>query len=134
MTLTVVGVPIPKNRPRFKIIRGRPRVYDTQGREARAFADEIYFQWRQGPLSGPLVFLMRFYMPIPKRTSKNVRELIKAGKYWHIVKPDVSNLIKFVEDACEGILFDNDKQLVVVHGQKIYDDLPRTEVDVYELK
>ncbi|MNU11384.1 Endodeoxyribonuclease RusA [compost metagenome] len=49
-------------------------------------------------------------------------------------KPDLSNYIKGIEDAIEGILLKNDSQ-VVDYGKsgKWYSDRPRIEVIVEEI-
>jgi Endodeoxyribonuclease RusA len=38
------------------------------------------------------------------------------------IKSDIDNLIKFVLDSMNGILYDDDKQIISVHAIKLYDD------------
>lgn len=60
----------------------------------------------------PLWCDYRFYLPKPK--SKKRSDVFVA------VKPDVKNLIAAVEDALEGIVFDNDSRIVRSTEEKRY--------------
>lgn len=83
---------------------------------------------KQSPPIGDLKVTLRFYMTPPKR---KVRE--RPG-----VKPDLSNLIKNVEDACNGVLWRDDAQIVSYGDStgKYYDwetRKPRIEIEVEQL-
>ena len=46
-----------------------------------------------------------------------------------ISKPDLTNLLKFVEDALEGMFFKNDSQITGFGDtSKYYSEKPRTEI------
>ena len=67
-------------------------------------------------------------MPIPKSLSKKKQhELLNQP---HHKKPDLSNLIKFVEDALIGILFVDDRQITTIHATKIYHKIPKTLIKI----
>jgi Holliday junction resolvase RusA-like endonuclease len=73
-----------------------------------------------------------FYVPIPKSWSKKKKN-IHEGKYCK-VRPDLSNYIKAIEDAMEGIFFKNDSQ-IALYGKcaKIYSSVPRIEFELKEI-
>ena len=67
-------------------------------------------------------------MRIPVRPKKYQKPM-----GWHVYKPDVSNLLKFIEDTCTGILFHDDCIIASVLACKRYDIEPRTELIITEL-
>lgn len=83
----------------------------------QAWQEQIRFYlrpaWQGDPLSGPVVLDMEFYLPwsdtAPQRQEKAIYEW-----YWkHLaMKPDRDNLQKAFSDACQGILFHGDQQVV----------------------
>jgi len=84
-------------------------------------------QHKGDPLyKGPLHFHITFFMKIPKYLSKK-------DLSWHLKKPDLSNMIKFYEDICSGILYADDKQIVQISAEKKYDNNERTEFTIKEL-
>jgi len=79
------------------------------------------------PLNVPLKVTFVFYMPILKSWSKKkTRRMIGAP---HVKKPDLSNLVKLVEDAGNGIVWEDDN-LIYHYGdsRKVYDPNPRIEL------
>ena len=119
---TLLGNPIPLARPRF----GK-HVYDAQRVEkANAQAQLIEQHLFLPPFSGSLLLKVSFFMPIPKGQPKK-RPL--SGLF-HAIRPDLSNLIKFVEDVSVGVLFHDDALISSIHAQKIYDKNPRTEFEI----
>jgi len=59
-----------------------------------------------------------FHMQMPASWSDRKKQLF-AGRP-HQTKPDISNLLKFVEDVASGVLFHDDSLIVQVHARKIY--------------
>lgn len=48
---------------------------------------------------------------------------------------DLSNFIKLAEDAMNGIIYKDDRQIVIIYAEKfVVSSDPRTEVEVIELK
>ena len=124
-TYTIPGNPIPLARPRF----GQGRVWDEQKTLkfnvglflAHQHANQPYF-------TGPLAIVATFYLPIPKGQSKKLN-----GKY-HIYKPDIDNLEKFLLDSAQSIIFGDDCIVSVISATKQYDSNPRTVFTVTELE
>ncbi len=68
--------------------------------------------WKREPLEGPVVLDCEFYLPWSRLGPKRADAVEKW--YWkHLVKkPDLDNLRKAFSDACEGILYHGDQQVV----------------------
>lgn len=81
--------------------------------------------WRVGhgrlPLAGAVRLRFTFYREWPERAPKR---LGKAAAGWiqkHLImKPDVGNYAKAAEDALEGIIYQNDSQVVGTESWKGY--------------
>ncbi len=98
----------------------------------REKANDVSLQMRaqyNGPLLEEGLFIIfEFYMPIPIRWCKALKEKARNGTLHHLNKPDASNLAKFYEDCMTGVIFQDDKQIVWCTPVKIYDDNPRAEI------
>ena len=130
MQYTILGEPQPLSRARIGF--GARHMYDSQKDAKRAFAIHIQNQHGRDPFfQGPLHLDITFYMKMPKVKKRN----LPSKRYqYHYYKADLSNLIKFVEDVSEKILYENDCQIAYITARKIYHDIPRTEFTVKELK
>lgn len=72
------------------------------------------------PLACPVDLLVEFRFAIPASWPAWKRELAAAGLVHHTRKPDCSNLVKAIEDACNGVLFKDDGQVVGCVTDKRY--------------
>ena len=73
------------------------------------------------PIEGPVELSLAFFFPRPKShygTGKN-SELVKASApVHHAQKPDIDNVIKSTLDAMNGILYEDDKQVIQLRAEK----------------
>ena len=78
-------------------------------------------------LQGPLSLSAMFYLPIPTGWNRKSRQAALEGRIGHIVRPDLKNLVAGLEDACNGVLWQDDSQ-IVEYGivRKVYDAEPHT--------
>ena len=127
MKYILEGKPRPLMRPRLS---GRT-VYDPQEEEKSRDQLAISIQHRNRPMyEGPLLLTITFYLPIPKKHSKTD----KLCDTPHIYKPDLSNLIKYYEDICTGILIKDDCLIAQIDASKKYDHVSRTEFEISPIK
>lgn len=120
MVYCIKGSPLALSRPRFNMARGT--VYDCQRNERLIIGISLRGQHEDRPiLKGPLMLYAKFYMPIPKNMK------VEEGKTYHIVKPDLDNLIKLLLDVSTGVIIQDDKSIASVESSKIYSKDPRTE-------
>lgn len=123
-TYIIDGDPIPLARARH----GKGRTWDSQKQLKYQCGLQLQSQHSCKHLfSGPLHVDICFYLPLPKQAKK-----AKNGHY-HIFKPDLSNLIKFIEDVGTGILYKDDCLISSLSAVKKYSHNPRTEFTISEL-
>lgn len=72
------------------------------------------------PLTCPVDMLVEFRFRIPETWPKWKAELAAAGLVHHTKKPDCSNLVKAIEDACNGVVWKDDGQVVGAIQDKVW--------------
>ena len=130
------ATPVAKGRPRFSSRGGFVKTYTpAKTSEWEAVVREAARQamGSSEPMDGPVALSLRFYLPIPASWSKKRTEAAKLGKEHHIKKPDADNFAKAVMDACNGVLFVDDSQVVNLHVSKHYSNWPRVAVTLMEV-
>ena len=136
-TAIVLGDPVAQGRPRFSRQGGFVKAYDpAKSRDYKSYVRMIAAQHAPvTPVEGAIEFSLRIYRAIPKGMSKYKREAAKEGRLRPVTKPDVSNVLKGVEDALKGVWYKDDSQIVGfgVLG-KWYDERPRIEIMMRELE
>jgi Holliday junction resolvase RusA-like endonuclease len=87
-------------------------------------------------LHGPLLLAVVFVMPRPKshfRTGKNEGQLRPDAPRFHTKKPDVTKLVRGLEDALTGVVWNDDAQVADTRQRKEYGPAARVEVNVVPL-
>jgi Holliday junction resolvase RusA-like endonuclease len=133
ITLEVKGKPIAKARPRFARCGKFVRTYDPQETEESRFLFEVQKQWNRPPIEMPVKVRCSFEMPIPKSTSKKKSWAMIKDEIKHTKKPDISNLIKFIEDCLNGVVWKDDSQIIYLAGGKFYSEEPKTIIMIEEV-
>ena len=82
------------------------------------------------PFEGALHIILQFTFAIPKSWPKIKR--LHGGIVGHTSKPDWDNLSKSVTDACIGIVYNDDSQIVRASVEKRYGDKEGVRVVVEE--
>lgn len=85
------------------------------------------------PLDGPVRMDLSAWLKIPK-TSKKKTEAMEAGEIRPTKKPDMSNILKAVEDALNTLAYLDDKQIVEIEIEKRYSSRPRIELLIEEVE
>ena len=113
--------PVAKGRPRL----ARSGVAFTPSKTRKAEQDIRYWLHREKApkFDGPLKVVMGFGFERPKSVSEKKRP-------HHITPPDLDNLIKTVGDAGNGILWEDDKQIVELKCFKYYSKAPIITITV----
>jgi Holliday junction resolvase RusA-like endonuclease len=139
VSFTVLGIPVPKGRPRFRIVkpRGKPQfvtVYSPSETVAyeKLVADGAWVAMGvRAPLEGALTVLVEAFMPVPASWSKKRQAAALAGEVHHVSKPDCDNLGKISADSVNKIVFVDDSQIVSMTVIKTYAEVPRLRVTVW---
>lgn len=74
-------------------------------------------------LLGPVRLTVECLFPRPKshyRTGKRAADLKANAPGWVHTKPDLSKLVRAIEDAMTGIVFRDDSQVCETHSRKTY--------------
>ena len=137
IAFTVYGEPVAQGRPRAgKTKSGDVVMYDPgKSKDYKRYVSLVASQNKPPQIIESAVSLtVKVYRPIPDSWSKVKQRQALEGTMRPKSKPDLSNYIKGVEDAIEGILLKNDSQ-VVDYGRsgKWYSDNPRIEIEVEEI-
>lgn len=125
--IVIPGEPRPLQRHRHSA----GRAYDTQANiDAKALIQGYAFIAMRTAnhrtlFGGPLHLTLHFGLTRPKT--------IPASRTWPDSKPDIDNLIKLVCDACNGVVWIDDAQIVDCSAQKRYDKTPHTMIVVRQL-
>ena len=142
IALTIPMKPTGQMRPKAagRLINGRPvaMVYKAAKQKTRegqiaAFVTDAMMKNNWEKRANALGLKLTAFMPIPKSFSKKKREEIKKALVFPEVKPDLSNILKQIEDVCQDVLFDDDKRICQVFCQKFYGDPSRIEVELWDL-
>ena len=129
MRFLIEGNPIPAARPRVT----KNGTYNPKKKELEALSWEIEEQilknnYRYLPSSGPISMSITFFMPIPKGNSKKRRNEIKGKP--HTKRCDLDNLVKFLCDSMNGIIFKDDSQVYCIDATKLWSENPRTQISI----
>lgn len=126
MNIFIPWKPLPLQRARGRSVGRRIMFYDSQAKEKQAFADLVKSELRRSvfPVYNAdeiLCVSLTFTLPCPKSR--------KPGR--HGSRPDLSNLIKFVEDALNGVLWKDDAQIAYLQSSKWYSDQEGVRIHVW---
>lgn len=132
LTFVIDFPPQAKQRTANRIVGGRVKRYtpdETRSFEARV-AQLAWLEMRKqavkkaGPV--PIELNVTFYFAVPKSLPKK-KAAERIGTY-HILKPDLTNLIKSIEDGCNDVTYPDDCQIASLSAKKFWDT--QTWVDV----
>ena len=127
LILKIPGKPISKMRPRFARRGKFVTTYNAQESEEGKFVCLMQSQLKGHqpiPAGTPIKLTVIFYMPIPASMPK---KKLKADVQ-HTKKPDLDNLIKFVKDCANGVLWHDDSQVNNIQASKLYSFSPSTVI------
>ena len=135
--IIIPGIPIAKKRPRFAR-RGRFTVaYNDQQTEEGKFLLLAREMLNGFYATGPIAMGFCFVFPRPKShygAGKNSDKLKPSAPVYHVTRPDMDNLIKFVKDCLNGEAWKDDSQVCLYdNAVKCYGDNPRTVITIREL-
>ena len=122
VVVSIPAEPIAQGRPRLSSRGGFARAYDPpKSRSWKAFVADYASKAMQDAgiaelLEGPLSIRIRFAFPLPKSQHRKTKPV---PRQWHMKRPDLDNLYKGVIDACEGVIYHRDSEIVKVVMDKV---------------
>lgn len=78
----------------------------------------------------PLKAEISVFMPVPQSYSKKKKEQALSNHIRPIVKPDCDNIAKNINDALNGIVYPDDKQIVNLTVNKFYSNCEYVSVKI----
>lgn len=81
------------------------------------------------PIRGPVAMSVHAEFLQPKSWSQKKKD----RTYWKETMSDTSNIVKILEDAMNGIVFNDDAQISLLAAQKTYAAVARTVVKIWSL-
>ena len=133
--IRIDGTPCSQPRHRVTTINGKARMYDPSSKKKEQFKKVLLSRSRKR-VSGRVCLSVTFYMPRPKhhyRTGKYKDKLKETSPWIHTIKPDIDNLLKFVMDCGQNLLWNDDCEIFQVETRKCYSKYPRTEIEYWEM-
>ena len=133
VTVILLGEPVAASRPRFTrkghAYNEPKKVNNTAA--LRIAAQQSMLQTGQGAFDEPLRMDIEVQCSIPESWSQRKRERALRGEVRPGTKPDLSNVIKQVEDAFNKVVY-RDDSLIVEYGRarKVYSDHPKIMVTI----
>lgn len=131
----VEGTPIGKGRPKFARRGNFVSAYTpTKTRDYESLIADAAKQamGSSEPLKTPVAAYIYITVPIPASYSKKRTEACLSGLERPCKKPDIDNVIKAYLDSMNGIVYDDDTQVVSLHSTKRYGSVGLVEVLVKE--
>lgn len=81
----------------------------------------------------PLAVSITAFYEAPKSYSKKKKQEMLDGQLYPTKKPDIDNIAKCVLDALNKLAYRDDTQVVRLHMEKHYAEIPRVEVEIREV-
>lgn len=131
--LEIPIAPVPASRPR---VTKTGHAYDTK-QYSKFKKDVNYwlaFNYKDEPLADvPLMVRYEFYRDIQSSISKKEHHRRAINAVRPIVKPDLDNYVKAIQDCCTGHLWQDDNLIVDSRSAKYYSETPHIIVEVTKL-
>lgn len=127
--------PVSQSRPRASSRGGRVRLYDhPKVKQFKAVLHNLVTErYKNPPLTGALSVSMLFYRPVQKSLSNIERQRRLSNEHKAVVKPDTDNYIKSTLDAMNGVLWEDDSQIVKLTAEKRYGERGKIIITVTQL-
>jgi Holliday junction resolvase RusA-like endonuclease len=132
---TVEGTPVGKGRPKFARRGNFVSTYTpTKTRDYETLIAEAARQamGSSEPLKTPVAAYIYITVPIPQSYSKKRSTACLDGLERPCKKPDADNILKAYFDAMNGIVYEDDSQIVNIYATKRYGAVGMVEVLVKE--
>lgn len=126
LDVRIFGEPVAQGRARARIFdhggRARVSMYDPANARdwKRTVLTQVLPAKPEAPVEGALAMGVTFFLRRPQSLPKRERHPVK--------RPDLSNLLKAVEDALKGVVYRDDSQIVRLDVEKRYDAAPGVRI------
>lgn len=139
VSFTVMGEAVGKGRSKHRNIpmaNGKTLTKEYTPKKTRNYEQTVRLEYERQvgnvmfAKEDALAMSVVVYKPIPKGTSKIKTRRMLDFEILPAKKPDVSNIIKSIEDGLNKVAYPDDNQIVDQHGEAYYGEVPRVEVTI----
>jgi Holliday junction resolvase RusA-like endonuclease len=123
VSFTVPGRPRAKARPWASSANGRAHVYTPKGTATYEATVRVAAHAALGDrprIDGPVKIAICVRLEPPRSTGKAARSRMLAGEQTPTKRPDLDNIVKGVLDGCNGIVFQDDCDIIKLEAEKMY--------------
>lgn len=136
ISFTIPGTPIGKGRPRFTRQGGFVRTFTPE--KTASYENLVKVKAEEAMqgrpvIDGAVAVSILLYVTPPASWSQKKQRAALAGEVFPTSKPDIDNCLKGIMDACNEIVWKDDKQAVDVVMRKRYAETARATVEVCAL-
>lgn len=129
----IPGPPVGKGRPRAFRMGNSVRMHTPE--KTASYESLVKLAAKQAmagaaPMAFPIALSLVVLHAIPKSWSKRKQDAALQGTERPTTKPDADNVAKAVADACNGIVWVDDAQVVELRVSKRYSSAPGVMVEV----
>lgn len=137
IVFTIPGTPVGKGRPRLSTRGGFARMHTPEKtakyeKHVRSCAYEAMKELP--PTSLPLAIEVYLFVAPPESWSNKKKLAALAGEILPTSVPDVDNCVKAITDGCNGVIWQDDKQIVDILARKRYGPKAEAVLIASELK
>lgn len=136
LLVVIEGEPVAKGRPKFARRGAFTTTYTpekTREYEAMVAAEARATMAGAQPMSGPISIHLQLFLSIPASYSKKKAQACRDGLVVPTKKPDWENVAKSVCDAFNGIVWNDDSQVVDAFVSKRFADSPCVVATITQL-
>lgn len=132
----VAGKPVAKQRARVVRNHGRVRSFTPEATVNYELHVRMCAQEAMGgrdPFQQPVAMAVTVFVHPPQSWSAKRQRLAVEQMFMPTKKPDLSNILKSVEDGMNGVVYRDDSQIVSLNVVKQYSEWQGVSVTVREL-
>jgi Holliday junction resolvase RusA-like endonuclease len=134
-TIYIQGIPVSLKRVSEKSINGHHWRFDSQKKEKAEFRSSLNTYLLNHPETAEYLKSKEYYdiallfgLPYPKSKLRKNTPVLETIP--HTSKPDLDNLVKFVLDCGNELLWKDDKFITKIHARKLYVNEPKTIISI----
>lgn len=137
ISFTVPGTPVGKGRPKVASRGGRFAQLYTPEKTANyeglvAHSGQVAMNGRD-LIAGAVSVRLDIRLPVPASWSKRRQSQALDGQVLPTKKPDIDNVEKAIFDGLNGVVWNDDVQVVEVTKRKRYSAVPGVQVEIREV-
>lgn len=116
-----------------KVNIGYGKFYNSQQEKRFKFRNFLELQHNEEPFfSGPIRVDLIFNFKLAQRNNRKFKDAEHRSPMYD--KPTLLYLLDFMHDMMQGTLYDNDVLITSLSCQKFYDNNPRTDLIITEIR